>query len=120
MFAVLTWEAEEGRNVAPMKTFEVCMIVLASLSLLGSWVARIRLFNRHSRDPVIQELTSETFATSFEDLLAFSLLRVRSRVPANARGTVSAFLVFYFSAFVLIIVAFLPRLVMDYLVPLVR
>jgi len=67
------------------------LLVTAVIALFASWYVRIRIFAAAPSDRVIADMTEDTFATSFQDLLFIQLHRSRSQVDAQFRPLILAF-----------------------------
>jgi hypothetical protein len=74
---------------------EKLAMVLAVMSLLASWVPRLRIFYRFGHDPVIEDMLKGTYATTFYDFLSVKLFIARNRLPSRAKSTVYCFIVLH-------------------------
>jgi hypothetical protein len=84
---------------------EKLLVATGLLLGLSSWFFRIRLFVKDSSDPDLMELLEDTFPTSFIDLLAVHILRRWSKLTQESRRVAFPFLLVYFLASTLLLLA---------------
>ena len=79
------------------------LLLIGVLAILASWAVRVTLFAKAASDRTFRDMTEDTFATTFSDLLFLQLYRQRSEIDPRFGSLVSAYFWLNVSAFVLIV-----------------
>ena len=79
------------------------LLSIGVLAILASWGVRFRLFATASSDKTFADLSEDTFATTFTDLLFIQLYRHRSEIDPQFRTMVVTYFWLHVVAFVFIV-----------------
>ena len=83
--------------------FPKLLLLIGVLAILASWPVRVALFAKAASDRTFRDLTENTFATTFSDLLFLQLYRKKSGIDPRFSSLVSAYFWLNVSAFVFIV-----------------
>ena len=78
------------------------LLLIGVIAVLASWAVRVALFAKAASDRTFRDMTEDTFATTFSDLLFLQLYRQRSEIDPRFSSLVSAYFWLNVSAFVFI------------------